>query len=202
MTFVLRVLPIGLMGLLFAVIFSASMSSTSSGIMPWRTFAVDIYKKRLLKRDAEDKHCIAGFKTTLLFGAWLSLLPLLLPCSTILLSCEHHRKSVLWYHTRYFLTAFLLKRVKGHAVLQPSSPSVSYFTWTSTFVTAGHCLLQKIGYLWYNVIATGLVMVFSAILNRFFFFFSSRAHLFDWICLHVVYNVFENVLDKTYPEVR
>ena len=110
-TFVLQVLPIGLIGLLFAVIFSASMSSTSSEINALAgTFAVDIYK-RLLKRDAEDKHYVLASRLfTLLFGALAITFALVASLFDNLIEAVNIIGS-LFYGTilGIFLTAFLLK---------------------------------------------------------------------------------------------
>ena len=171
MTFVLQVLPIGLIGLLFAVIFSASMSSTSSEINALAgTFAIDIYK-RLLKRDAEDKHYVLASRLfTLLFGALAITFALVASLFDNLIEAVNIIGS-LFYGTilGIFLTAFLLKRVKGHAVFTAALITQCIIFYLDFSVRYSWPLPSaEIGYLWYNVIATGLVMVFSAILNRFF----------------------------------
>jgi len=165
------VLPIGLIGLLFAVIFSASMSSTSSEINALAgTFAIDIYK-RLLKRDAEDKHYVLASRLfTLLFGALAITFALVASLFDNLIEAVNIIGS-LFYGTilGIFLTAFLLKRVKGHAVFTAALITQCIIFYLDFSVRYSWPLPSaEIGYLWYNVIATGLVMVFSAILNRFF----------------------------------
>jgi Na+/proline symporter len=69
-TFVTRHLPIGLIGLLLAVIFSAAMSSTSSELNALATTSVvDLYR-RLIVKDASDHHYLNASKwLTVIWGA-------------------------------------------------------------------------------------------------------------------------------------
>jgi hypothetical protein len=56
LTFVLTYLPAGLVGLIFACIFTASMSSSSGELSALATISIiDIYK-RFIKREASEKH--------------------------------------------------------------------------------------------------------------------------------------------------
>ena len=56
MTYVMNNLPVGMIGLLFAVMFSAAMSSTSSELNALAsTSTIDLYK-RSIKKEASDKH--------------------------------------------------------------------------------------------------------------------------------------------------
>ena len=68
-TFVTRHLPIGLIGLLLAVIFSAAMSSTSSELNALATTSVvDLYR-RLINKDANDQHYLSASKwLTIIWG--------------------------------------------------------------------------------------------------------------------------------------
>src|SRR5690606_23026277 len=56
LTFVTRYLPIGLLGIVLAVIFAAAMSSISAELTALSsTTMVDVYR-RLLKKDGTDRH--------------------------------------------------------------------------------------------------------------------------------------------------
>ncbi len=68
-TFVTKHLPIGLIGLLLAVIFSAAMSSTSSELNALATTSVvDLYR-RLINKDATDHHYLNASKwLTIIWG--------------------------------------------------------------------------------------------------------------------------------------
>ncbi len=69
-TFVMRHLPIGMVGLLLAVIFSAAMSSTASELNALATTTVvDIYRRSLVK-EKSDKHYLNAAKGfTIMWGA-------------------------------------------------------------------------------------------------------------------------------------
>ena len=70
-TFVTRHLPIGLIGLLLAVIFSAAMSSTSSELNALATTTVIDFYKRKFKTDGDDEHYFKASKYfTMLWGAF------------------------------------------------------------------------------------------------------------------------------------
>jgi len=69
MTFVMTYLPIGMIGLLFAVMFSAAMSSTASELNALATTTtIDIYK-RSIRPEGSDNHYVTSSKWfTLLWG--------------------------------------------------------------------------------------------------------------------------------------
>ena len=74
LSFVMRFLPAGLIGLLIAVIFSASMSSTSSELNALAsTTVVDIYK-RMFRPEGSDQHYLKVSKfATVLWGIYAIL---------------------------------------------------------------------------------------------------------------------------------
>jgi Na+/proline symporter len=72
-TFVTRHLPIGLIGLLLAVIFSAAMSSTSSELNALATTSiVDLYR-RLIVKNASDHHYLNASKWLTIFWGIVAL---------------------------------------------------------------------------------------------------------------------------------
>ncbi|MEM6317911.1 MAG: sodium:solute symporter [Bacteroidota bacterium] len=68
-TFVMNYLPVGLIGLLLAVIFSAAMSSTASELNALATTTViDLYKRSMVT-DKDDKHYLVASKwVTIMWG--------------------------------------------------------------------------------------------------------------------------------------
>ena len=67
--FILNYLPTGLIGLLLAVILSAAMSSSASGLTALAsTTSIDIYRRNL-KTKKSDKHYVNATKYLLYFGA-------------------------------------------------------------------------------------------------------------------------------------
>ena len=80
LSFIMNYLPIGLVGLLLAVIFSAAMSSTSGELNALATTTtIDFYKRLNSKEHSEQHYLIASKVLTAVWGVWqLCLLFLLL----------------------------------------------------------------------------------------------------------------------------
>lgn len=157
--FVMRYLPQGLIGLLIAVIFCASWSSTSSELNALAsTTIVDIYK-RLINKNATDKQYVTASRiTTLLWGLFAigvaqfaSALGSLIEAVNVLGSLFYG--SILGI----FLTAFFLKNVKGNAVFIAAIIS-------ETIIIAMY-VFDVTAFLWLNLIGCALVMGLSSILN-------------------------------------
>ena len=159
-TFIMKHLPHGLIGLLLAVIFSAAMSSTASELNALAsTTTVDIYK-RSLKPGKSDRHYLAASRVfTLMWGLiaisfamFASLLENLIELVNIVGSIFYG--SILGI----FVVALYLKYVKGNAIFIATilAQSMVIFLFVIT----------PIGYLWYNVIGCVLVILFSLIIQR------------------------------------
>lgn len=146
LSFVLRYLPIGVVGLVLAMVFAASMSSTASELNALAsTSVVDVYR-RFLRRRGSDRHFVRVSKAAtvlwgvvaVLFAIYANKLGSLVEAVNILGS--------LFYGTilGIFLLAFYFKRVGGTAAFLGAlvgEAAVVYF-FTST----------KISFLWYNVV--------------------------------------------------
>jgi Na+/proline symporter len=153
LTFVLGHLPKGLIGLLIAVIFCAAMSASSSELNALgSTSTVDLYK-RLWRPAESERHYVTVSKwMTALWGAVAISFALMAYLVEDLIEAVNILGS-LFYGTilGIFLTAFLLKRVRGHAVFAAA-------VCAETTVLALY-LTTTIGYLWYNLIGCGLVLL-------------------------------------------
>lgn len=162
-TFVLNFLPIGVVGLLLAVIFSAAMSSTASELNALSTTTVvDLYQ-RYFVTDASDYHYLKASKfftviwglIALLFATYASLFENLIEAVNIIGS--------VFYGTvlGVFMVAFFIKFVKGQAVFIAAVTAQMIIIWMyfSEFL--------DIAYLWLNAIGCLLVIVFSIILQVF-----------------------------------
>lgn len=152
LTFVLGHLPKGLVGLLVAVIFCAAMSASSSELNALgSTSTVDLYK-RLWRPAESERHYVTVSKCmTALWGAVAISFALMAYLVENLIEAVNILGS-LFYGTilGIFLTAFLLKRVRGHAVF--AAAIVAETTVITLYLTT------SIGYLWYNLIGCGLVL--------------------------------------------
>ncbi len=161
--FVLNELPIGLIGLLVAVILSAAMSSTASELSALSTIStVDFYQNHFVK-DRGDRHYMRASRIfTAIWGGLAILFALFASMVESLIEAVNIVGS-LFYGTvlGLFLAAFFIKRIGAHAafiaaVIAQISVLVIYFT---NFI--------EIGYLWYNLIACVLLIVLSLIIQTF-----------------------------------
>ncbi len=154
-TFVMQNLPKGLVGLLFAVIFSAAMSSSSSELNALAsTTTIDLYK-RTMRTKGSDRHYLMASKyftvlwglIAILFATFASLLDNLIEFINILGS--------LFYGTilGIFLAAFYIKYVRSNAVFMAAIVAESMVILLFSN--------YEIGFLWFNVIGCGLVIIFS-----------------------------------------
>ncbi len=152
LTFVLGHLPAGLIGLVFAAVFAASMNSTSAELNALTsTTVVDVYR-RLAGARADGRHDVwvsrvvtVGWATFAVgFAEYASRLGSLIEAVNILGS--------LFYGTilGIFLVAFFLPRVGGTAVF--AAAIVAEVAVIACFKLTG------ISFLWYNLIGCGLVM--------------------------------------------
>ncbi|TNE52466.1 MAG: sodium:solute symporter [Deltaproteobacteria bacterium] len=158
-TFIMNMLPIGLIGLLLAVILSAAMSSTASELNALGTTTVVDFYRRVFKKEASDRHFVLASKAftvfwglvALGFATFASLLDNLIQAVNILGS--------IFYGTvlGIFLTAFFLKWIRSHAVFAAALIGQG--------VVIGLFFATKLGYLWFNLIGCALVMAIAIALN-------------------------------------
>jgi SSS family transporter len=159
LSFVLHALPAGLIGLVFAAMFAASMNSTSSELNALTSATVvDVYR-RLAHSAADGRHdvwvsrivTVAWAAFAVAFAEYASRLGSLIEAVNILGS--------LFYGTilGIFLTAFYLKRVGGTAVF--AAAVVAEAAVIACFK------LTAISFLWYNLIGCVLVMALALALQ-------------------------------------
>lgn len=163
--FVISYLPIGIVGLLLAVIFSAAMSSTSAELNALAsTTTVDIYKRNV-KADGDDKHYLVSSKWfTFLFGVFAIIFAALADLFDNLIEAVNILGS-LFYGTilGIFLVAFFFKTIKGKAVFVAAIISQLIII---VLYTLNRLEWIEIAYLWYNLIAPALVIGLSFIIQK------------------------------------
>jgi Na+/proline symporter len=163
-TFVTNFLPIGLIGLLLAVIFSAAMSSTSAELNALAsTTTIDIYKRNI-KQDGDEKHYLVRSKLfTFMFGILAICFAVMADLFDNLIEAVNILGS-LFYGTilGVFLVAFFFKKVKGNAVFIAALISQAIII---ALYTLNRYELIDLAYLWYNLIAPGLVIGFSVVIQ-------------------------------------
>lgn len=170
--FILNYLPKGLIGLLLAVIISAAMSSTASGLNALAsTTAIDIYKRNQ-KEEKSERHYVNATKFFTLFWGLIAIL-----FASIGTLFENLIQLVniigsIFYGTvlGIFLVGFYLKYAKAKAVF--SSAVVSQITifiiyYFAIFIyPSGE---EKLGYLWLNFIGAMLTIVLSLLAQALIF---------------------------------
>lgn len=165
--FVINYLPIGIVGLLLAVIFSAAMSSTSAELNALAsTTTVDIYKRNI-RKDGDDKHYLVSSKWfTFLFGVFAIIFAALADLFDNLIEAVNILGS-LFYGTilGIFLVAFFFKSIKGQAVFIAAIVSQLIII---VLYTLNRIEVIEIAYLWYNLIAPALVITLSWIWSKAF----------------------------------
>ena len=169
-SFIVKYLPVGMVGLLLAVIFSAAMSSTASELNALATTTVvDIYRRSFVSEGSDRHYLLASKWFTLLWGgialffaASASLFENLIQAVNIIGS--------LFYGTilGIFLVAFFMKWVGARAVFPAAILGellvVALFLMTQyeiSFDLFGRVISVNIAYLWLNLIGCVLVMLFS-----------------------------------------
>ncbi|TDW51370.1 SSS family transporter [Flavobacterium sp. 270] len=170
--FILHYLPKGLIGLLLAVILSAAMSSTASGLNALAsTTAIDIYKRNL-KTEKSEKHYLNATKFFTLF--W-GVVAILFACVGTLFENLIQLVNIIgsiFYGTvlGIFLVGFYLRRVQAKpmfysAIISQLTIFIIYYFMIYIYPSGQ----EKLGYLWLNFIGAMLTIVL-ALLMQFLFF--------------------------------
>ena len=169
MTYVMNVLPIGIVGLLFAVIFSAAMSSTSSELNALgSTTTIDFYKRRV-KQDGDDLHYLKSSKMfTLAWGILAIIVASTLSMFENLIQAVNLIGS-LFYPTvlGIFVVAFFFKSIRSNAVFYAAVISQLLIILIHYLNTQGTAGIFTMGFLWYNALGCIMVVVFSFLIKLF-----------------------------------
>ncbi|MEM9821263.1 MAG: sodium:solute symporter [Bacteroidota bacterium] len=162
--FVTKHLPVGLVGLLLAVIFSAAMSSTASELNALATTTVvDLYR-RSMKTDGTDQHYLMASKMftvmwgiiALIFATSASLFDNLIEAVNIIGSVFYG--AILGI----FVVAFFFKKVGGKAVF--IGALIGELIVIVLFVMTRLEMID-LAYLWLNLIGCVLVVALSTLLQ-------------------------------------
>ena len=154
--FIMDHLPVGVIGLLLAMIFCAGMSSTSAELSALATTStIDVLRSKkgeaALVRSTQVATVLFGL-VALGFAALFSLFENLIQAVNILGS--------LFYGTilGIFLVAFFVRRVQGTAVFVAALVA-------QAVIFAIHFAGFEIAFLWYNLIAPAIVVVLAIVLQ-------------------------------------
>lgn len=159
LSFVTQYLPKGLIGLLIAIIFLASMGSTASALNSLAsTSVVDIYKRLINKNATDSEYVKASRWSTVIWGIVCIVMALFASKIGNLLEAVNILGSFI-YGTilGVFIVAFYVKSVKGKAVF-----------YAALLAEVIVCILgfnEVVAYLWLNVIGCLLVVVFALLVQ-------------------------------------
>jgi SSS family solute:Na+ symporter len=170
--FILHYLPKGLIGLLLAVIISAAMSSTASGLNALAsTTAIDIYKRNI-KEEKTDKHYL---NVTKFFTLMWGVIAIVFACIATLFENLIQLVNIIgsiFYGTvlGIFLVGFYFKKVQGKAIFYSaviSQTAIILIYYFAIFIyPSGE---EKLGYLWLNFIGAMLTILLSMLLQKTLF---------------------------------
>jgi Na+/proline symporter len=157
--FILNFLPKGLIGLLLAVIISAAMSSSASGLNALAsTTTIDIYMRHT-KIEKTEKHFVDATKIfTLIWG----VIAILFACIGSLFDNLIQMVNIIgsiFYGTvlGIFLVAFYIKYIKAEAIF-----------WSALVTQSVVILIYKLeimSYLWLNVVGASMTIVIALLLQ-------------------------------------
>ncbi|RTL13663.1 MAG: sodium:solute symporter [Flavobacteriaceae bacterium] len=159
--FILNYLPKGLLGLLLAVIFSAAMSSSASGLNSLgATSAIDIYKRNVSNKS--DKHYVVA---TQYFTVFWGIIAIGFACISSLFENLIQLVNIIgsiFYGTvlGIFLIGFYIKYIKGKAVF--IGACISQLTIFYIFY------LDVVSYLWLNFIGALLTITLSFLFQKYY----------------------------------
>jgi SSS family transporter len=155
LTFVIRYLPVGLVGLVIAVIFAATMSASSGEINSLATVTVvDIYKRHLRPGKSDHHYLNASRFATLFWGIYAVLFAGFASGLGSLIEAVN-RVGSLFYGTLLgcFALALGFRRVRGTAAFIGMLGGEAAILATSWFT--------DVSWLWYNVIGAVVVIAIA-----------------------------------------
>lgn len=159
LNFVTHFLPRGLIGLLVAIVFLASMGSTASALNSLAsTSVVDIYKRIINPNANEQNYLTASRLATIFWGVVCIAMALYASKVGNLLEYVNKLGSFI-YGTilGVFVVAFYLKKIRGTAVF------IAAIITEAVIIYLG--LTDTVAYLWLNAIGCILVIAIAGVIN-------------------------------------
>lgn len=160
--FILEHIPTGLTGLMLAMIFCASWSTTASELSALTATSLsDIYRRSLVKNRDDNHYFRMSRWFTVGWGVFIVLFATNADLFDNLIQAVNMVGSI-FYGTilGIFFTAFFLKKVQGRAVFWAAVIA-------ELIVLIMFFFVDKNAYLWYNPLGCGLVMGISLLLQVF-----------------------------------
>ncbi|HPB53858.1 MAG TPA: sodium:solute symporter, partial [Saprospiraceae bacterium] len=161
-SYVLRYLPAGMVGLLIAVIFSSSMSSKASELNALAsTTIVDLYR-RSIRKGRSDKHYLSATKwSTVIWGILAMLFAMFTSLFENLIQAVNIVGSLFYGAVLgIFAVAFFFRKIGGNAVFWAAIAAEGIIL---SLYVLGEMKVLSIGFLWYNLIGCVLVITFGMV---------------------------------------
>lgn len=159
LSFVTRYLPQGLIGLLIAIIFLASMGSTASALNSLAsTSVIDVYKRLIKKDGSDDQYLSASRWATIFWGVICIIMALYASKIGNLIEAVNILGSYVYGTVLgIFLVAFYVRQVDGRSVFFGALVAELLVCITGYF--------EVIAYLWLNVLGCLLVVLLSLLIQ-------------------------------------
>jgi len=158
--YVLKQIPIGLIGLMIAVVFCASWSTTASELNALTSTTVsDIYRRSVAPGRDDNHYFRASRVATVLWGIFIMVFATYADLFDNLIQVVNMVGSI-FYGTilGIFFTAFFLPRVGGEAVFWAAVVTQAVIAYLFFYV-------DRDAYLWYNPLGCFLVMGLGSVLQ-------------------------------------
>lgn len=162
LSFVTQQLPVGIVGLLIAIIFLASMGSTASGLNSLAsTTVVDFYKRIFKKEGSDQQYLNASRWATVGWGIFCVIIALFANKLGNLIEAVNILGS--WFYGTIlgiFLVAFYMKKISGTAVFCAAIITEVFiiYAWRKDLMA----------FLWLNLIGCVMVMVLAFLIQQLF----------------------------------
>jgi Na+/proline symporter len=159
LSFVTRYLPVGVVGLVIAVIFTAAMSSSSGELNSLAAVSVmDIYRRHF-RKDATDRHYLLASRVfTAAWGIWAVIFAQYAKHLGSLVEAVNQVGSFFYpVLLGVFILAFFFKKVQGPAAFWAMLVGECAIIWCAVFT--------HMAFLWYNVIGALIVVLCGLLLS-------------------------------------
>ena len=155
LSFVTQYLPEGLIGLLIAIVFMASMGSTAGALNSLAsTSVIDIYKRLINKQASDEKYLSVSRWSTVIWGIFCILMALYASKMGNLIEAVNILGSLFYGSILgIFVVAFYLKKIGGSATFLAAivTEAIVFACWWADFMA----------FLWLNVVGCLLVMIIA-----------------------------------------
>lgn len=169
LTFVMEYLPVGVVGLILALIISAAMSSTSGELNALATTtSIDFYQRLLRREASEREHLRASKWLTVFWGLLAMAFALAADLFDNLIEMVNVLGS-LFYGTilGIFICAFFLKKIRSTAIFWSAliAESAVLLIHLGRVRQWAFIMRYEVEYLWYNLIGCLLTLALAWLLN-------------------------------------